>query len=709
MLNQRAPSTLDISDISMRFKFTNLKSIAVCGAVALVLSSTLISDNLEASRARPRMGHESDEVSIDLALPRPLKDVSQGNMLGLQFEDEGVRKEFLSSAEKYIQFRRSSSGRRATRHRQRSMASAAAAEASAMPSCSGQPASKSTIWKLFCEYEISRQSPDEGAAAKPLSLSRGEKKQLADALMSENWDAAIEVPYQSVVGSVGRIDSRTDLIHMGRSLASKRDCVGAKAATAIAYQLEVHFPEKEAVDTARNLYQYANDCGTDFAGAKAAFRLALLDIWQNKCDRVPQLMKKVEASAEANQFHSRAKYWRAYCGEVLGKAEESRDARESLLFDHPMSFQNLAANAPSDRAISWILREQSPPIALRSLVRTDLNLLVGAVESLIQLKAPDLAAEWIDRSFVLLNQMEPEVRLYLAALMHREKQPLAKFKIMSKLFQDSPRTVSSETMRMYFPLKFFEIIKPQAAELDPLLLTSLIRQESAFNINARSRVGARGLMQLMPATAKMISPVRTSKLFDPLTNVSIGTKYFKKRLGQYNGDVELTLAAYNAGFAKVDEWKKRYPTQNKILFLDLIPYKETREYVSSILRNYYWYTKLYGVDVLNGVIAHEASLTPELKKSPKSRQPAETKMTMKLEAALDRAPASIEWDTTQQDPTGLGALLNATAMGASHSGEAGSGEAGSTRHEAAQAAVQTSVTKTLLGIIKAQVETRSAN
>jgi soluble lytic murein transglycosylase len=153
-------------------------------------------------------------------------------------------------------------------------------------------------------------------------------------------------------------------------------------------------------------------------------------------------------------------------------------------------------------------------------------------------------------------------------------------------------------MRLYFPLWFFDLVQPQSGEeLDPLLVTALIRQESAFNIHAQSRVGARGLMQLMPATARMLAPVRKSKLFDPKTNITLGTQYLRKRLAQYNGDVELTLAAYNAGSSRVDEWKRRYPTDNRILFIDLIPFKETRDYVSSILRNYYWYTKLYGAEI----------------------------------------------------------------------------------------------------------------
>jgi soluble lytic murein transglycosylase len=386
---------------------------------------------------------------------------------------------------------------------------------------------------------------------------------------------------------------------MGKALGKKSECVGSKAATAIAYKLEEHFPDAEAVSVARGLYSYASGCGTDFAAAKASYRLALLDIWQNKCERVPKLMLKVEQAADASQFRSRAKYWRAYCSQILGEQESSREAREALLFEYPMTFHNLAANGNQSHAIDWITRDVAAPIAFRSLVRPDMNGLITAIEALVKLKAVDLAAELADRSAANIQQFEPEVRLYLAALMHKHGQALPKFRILASLFQDSPQLVSGATMRLYYPLWFFDIVGPQSGTtLDPLLVTALIRQESAFNTNARSRVGARGLMQLMPATAKMLAPIRTSKLFDPATNVALGTKYLRKRLAQYNGDVELTLAAYNAGFSRVDEWKRRYPTENRILFLDLIPFRETRDYVSSILRNYYWYTKLYGTDAV---------------------------------------------------------------------------------------------------------------
>jgi hypothetical protein len=100
-------------------------------------------------------------------------------------------------------------------------------------------------------------------------------------------------------------------------------------------------------------------------------------------------------------------------------------------------------------------------------------------------------------------------------------------------------------------------------------------------------------MQLMPGTARRLERVSKNRLVDPRTNIRIGIKYFAQLVEQFNGDAELALAAYNAGPERAETWVKRYPVQERLLFLDLIPFKETREYVASISRNYYWYRRLY--------------------------------------------------------------------------------------------------------------------
>jgi soluble lytic murein transglycosylase-like protein len=108
-------------------------------------------------------------------------------------------------------------------------------------------------------------------------------------------------------------------------------------------------------------------------------------------------------------------------------------------------------------------------------------------------------------------------------------------------------------------------------QVDPSLVKAIIANESGFDANATSKVGAQGLMQLMPATAAAVG-VRNS--YDPAQNVAGGTRYLKGLLDRFNGDVRLAVAAYNAGPGAVEKYG------------DVPPYAETQNYVQNVLGSY---------------------------------------------------------------------------------------------------------------------------
>ena len=461
----------------------------------------------------------------------------------------------------------------------------------------------------FCRIEQERAL--SGGRSGLTARLRAEKRALTESLRESDFAKAEGKAYSEVVMAIGSLgDVETTVTPLARKVADMKTCVPGTIPSAMGYKVEERFPDKDAVDLAKTLYRKAISCGKDYAQANAAFRLGLILIWQKQYAEIDELMKKVEAVPEASMLHARAAFWRYQAAGFLGNEKLKAQIKDALAKNHPLSFQNLVANGEDEFIMKRVVTLAIPSVATRSLVRPDVNPVIRAAESLERAGSPQLAAEILDRTVAEIGTLEPEVRLYTAAFLNRIGYSLPKFKILSSLFADSPQLVTSATMELMFPLSYVDVVRKKQSEMDPLFFLSLMRQESAFNPAARSGVGARGLMQLMPATARGIRRVSKAQLFQPEINIEVGTKYFLNRLAQYGGDVELTLAAYNAGYARVDQWLHRYPTDNKLLFLDFIPFRETRDYVSSILRNYYWYVRLYAPETSNVTLDTGRRLQP---------------------------------------------------------------------------------------------------
>ena len=150
---------------------------------------------------------------------------------------------------------------------------------------------------------------------------------------------------------------------------------------------------------------------------------------------------------------------------------------------------------------------------------------------------------------------------------------------------------------------------------DPAFINAVVRQESAFNSKAISHAGARGLMQLMPRTAQKIakqmkiSYSRKKLLQNPKYNVRIGLAYLLQLLKEYNGSPILTLAAYNAGPARVKRWLRAFGNPNRssehaIDWIECIPFYETRNYIQRVLENFTVYSN-HGKDHRLSISASE--------------------------------------------------------------------------------------------------------
>jgi soluble lytic murein transglycosylase len=155
--------------------------------------------------------------------------------------------------------------------------------------------------------------------------------------------------------------------------------------------------------------------------------------------------------------------------------------------------------------------------------------------------------------------------------------------------------------RLVYPVSQREVISAEAkaSGIEPALVAALIRQESSFNPRATSRVGARGLMQLMPSVGTAIARSKKLPEWDPVllyqpdVNVTLGVSHLKGLIGRYRGDLVRVFAAYNAGDSRVTRWNRKAGVEDPEVFVERIPYEETRDYVRILLRNREIYRTLY--------------------------------------------------------------------------------------------------------------------
>jgi soluble lytic murein transglycosylase len=201
----------------------------------------------------------------------------------------------------------------------------------------------------------------------------------------------------------------------------------------------------------------------------------------------------------------------------------------------------------------------------------------GEPRLLLEAAQTSIAAGNFGAAFAMVRQLVPQL----------ESQP----------FADVPR----EAWLAAYAMPFESSIRRWSAKagLDPMLVAGLIRQESAFEAEARSGANAVGVMQLLPQTARLLAKsakIRYSRaqLTNPDYNIRLGTAYLAGLQKQF-GTVEAALAAYNAGEDRVVSWTAGQNYREEAEFVDSIPFTETRQYVQIVTRNADIYRRLYGV------------------------------------------------------------------------------------------------------------------
>jgi soluble lytic murein transglycosylase len=190
--------------------------------------------------------------------------------------------------------------------------------------------------------------------------------------------------------------------------------------------------------------------------------------------------------------------------------------------------------------------------------------------------------------------------------------------VWDRCINTSDRTRTMVDLSQRYPTPFLKELTARTREigLDTAYVYGLIRQESRFLTDARSHVGASGLMQIMPGTArwtasKMGVNYKPDLITDPTLNLAIGTQYLKLVLDDFGGSQAMAAAAYNAGPSRPRRWREG-ATMEAAAWAESIPFNETRDYVKKVLSNAVIYSQVlgHGMGKLAATSAPSAGMVP---------------------------------------------------------------------------------------------------
>ncbi|MFP5459029.1 MAG: transglycosylase SLT domain-containing protein [Bacteriovoracia bacterium] len=336
--------------------------------------------------------------------------------------------------------------------------------------------------------------------------------------------------------------------------------------------------------------------------------------WKDALDWLNQtsILSKVDSLRD-----SRLKFWIALTLQKVGKSELAKTQWESIIRRHPLSFYGIMANKAlqthhrSSPEIDYYRRidaKNTPTLTLQDLTPelTEAWRRLRAWSRLDAKSFMNAELRGIERSFIpsmlkklpktKLQSAQSDAHLLTAAFIGAEENYLESFRVIYTNLDRERVVFNRFLLNILYPQPYMKELQGvlKKANLDPLILLSLIRQESVFNPGARSRVGARGLMQLMPTTARRLQRgVRDNQLTIPKKNIELGAKYFQQLHKRYDGNLVYILSAYNAGESRVDRWKGQYFAGDDMLRnIEMIPFLETRNYVKLIFRNLFFYKTL---------------------------------------------------------------------------------------------------------------------
>jgi soluble lytic murein transglycosylase len=372
-------------------------------------------------------------------------------------------------------------------------------------------------------------------------------------------------------------------VHAGALEDTGRDAEAA----ALYRQIAVRFPNR------------------DVAGA-AMWRLGWLAWLRGDIATAGEQWARLAEAPGGRAFRGAALYWRGRTVEHVRDRAAAEPVYAKVLAEAPRSYYGMLAARRVTRAPETPRRTPATALPAKPEDAVAADPGFARVELLRRIGLVEYA--WEELEDVVQASVGDPARLYgaSAAYVRDERYHLA-LRIVRRHF--GALAVSGDPA---LPRAFWEIIYPLGwrnevadaagrAGLDPYLVAAVVREESSYYPRAVSRAGARGLMQLMPATARPMADLRGlafeggSLLDDPRANLDMGASFLAGLLKEF-GDPRLALAAYNAGPKRARDWWKARRTNDMEAWVEQIPYDETRHYVKRVTLSWEEYRRIYATE-----------------------------------------------------------------------------------------------------------------
>jgi soluble lytic murein transglycosylase len=328
----------------------------------------------------------------------------------------------------------------------------------------------------------------------------------------------------------------------------------------------------------------------------------------NDLERSWELAKQIVIDSPNSKYSPRAAFWIGKWAGKLGMQAESKQAFTYTVVNYTRSYYAWR----SAKYLGWDVGDFFNVKALNPKISIPTNRLPLPTGS-DPLKELYLIGQdrdsWDLWQTEFVNRRKPEIidRLNQSIILNRLEKYITSVVDLAQLEElkdpeDRVKLTSIYRQLNYwhtlYPLAFIKIIEALEPKdrVNPLLIISVIRQESRFSPTIRSPVGALGLMQVMPTTGKFAAHkigLKSYELTNPVDNINLGSWYLKFTHNQVKNNSVLAIAGYNAGPTNVARWVKEYGTNDLDEFVEQIPFEETQNYVKAVLGNYWNYLRLY--------------------------------------------------------------------------------------------------------------------